>query len=110
MSSPKLGEDAGGSLGPVVDYVEDLVAGHAQLSGVTRHAGIIRARGSGRVGLGVRTDVASASRSLRRLVFHVQDFCHGQRAHREERRQEAQRGRKLRVRSGQDFMAMIFDN
>ena len=28
--------------------------------------------GSGRVGLGVRTDMASASGSLRRLVFHVQ--------------------------------------
>ena len=32
---------------------------------VTRRAGVIRARGSGRVGLGVRTDVASASGLLR---------------------------------------------
>ena len=77
---------------------------------VMRRAGVIRARGLGRVGLGVRTDVASASGSLRRLVFLVQDFNHGQRARREGQWREGQRGRKLRVRSGQCFMVMIFDN
>ena len=34
----------------------------------------------------------------------------GQRARHEEQRQEGKRGRKLQVRSGQDFTAMIFDN
>ena len=62
---------------------------------VTRRAGVIQARGSGRVRLGVRMDVASASGSLRRLVFLVQDFGHGQRAHREGRWREGQRGGKL---------------
>ena len=40
-----------------------------------------RTQGSGQVGLGsefrVRTDVASVSRSLHRLVFHVQDLVMG---------------------------------
>ena len=66
--------------------------------------------GLGRVGFGVRTDVASASGSLCQLVFLVQDFSHGQRARHEVRRRERQRGGKLRVRSGQCYTAMIFDN
>ena len=37
-----------------------------------RCAGVTWAQGSGRVGLGVRTDVASASGSLCRLIFRVQ--------------------------------------
>ena len=75
--------------------------------------GVIRAQGrvgSGRVGFGVRTDMASASGSLCRLVFLVQYFSHGQRARREVRQREWQRGGKLRVQSGQCFTAMIFDN
>ena len=70
--------------------------------------------GSGRVGFRVRTDVASVSGSLCRLVFLVQDFSHGQRARREvrqrERQRERQRGGKLQVWSGQCYTAMIFDN
>ena len=77
---------------------------------VTRRAGVIRARGLGWVRLGVRMDVASVSGSLRRLVFLVQDFSHGQRARREGQWREGQRGGKLRVRSGQCFTAMIFNN
>ena len=62
---------------------------------VMHHAGVIQARGSGRVGLGVWADMASVSGSLRRLVFRVWDFSRGQRACREERWREGQRGRKL---------------
>ena len=80
------------------------------LTSVTCCAGVIQAWGLGWVGLGVRTDVASASGSLRRLVFRIWDFSHRQRARHEEQWREGQRGRKLRVRSGQDFTAMIFDN
>ena len=42
------------------------------MSAVTCRAGVIRARGSGWVGLRVWMDVASASGSLRQLIFHVQ--------------------------------------
>ena len=41
---------------------------------VTCHAGVTWAQGSGWVGLRVRTDVASVSGLLCRLVFHVQDL------------------------------------
>ena len=55
-------------------------------------------------------DVASASGSLCRLVFLIQDFSHGQRARREVRQRERQQGGKLQVQSGQCYTAMIFDN
>ena len=58
----------------------------ASLIPVTHRAGVIWARGLGRVRLGVRTDMASVSRSLRRLILCVWDFSRGQRARRKERR------------------------
>ena len=57
-----------------------IIPGQDSWSSVTHRAGVIRARGSGWVGLGVRTDMASASGLLRQLVFLIQDFSHGQRA------------------------------
>ena len=42
--------------------------------GVTCCAGVTQAWGSGRIGFGVQTDVASASGLLCRLVFRVQDL------------------------------------
>ena len=70
--------------------------------------------GLGQVGFGsefgVQTDLALASGSLCRLVFCVQYFSHGQRAHHEERRQGKQQGKRTTSAKGMDYTAMLFDN
>ena len=66
---------------------------------VTCHAGVAQAWGSGWVRLRVRADVASASRSLCRLIFHVRVFSRsgGLVAGSNERGAEGQEGYECRV-------------
>ena len=66
--------------------------------------------GSGQVGLGVRTDVASASGSLRRLVFRVRVFSRGEGLAVRSNSERSRGARRLQVQSGQYFTAMLFDN
>ena len=75
-----------------------------------RCAGVTQAQGSGQVGLGVQMDVASASGSLRQLVFHVRDLVTGGGLITRSDGERSREARRLRVQSGWYFMAMLFDN